>query len=90
MAQENSSTVLKWYQSLRPRTLDLVGDYAGQELFLVEGDALLLKCFSDKRIDFGGKGIFAHYCLMISLKSSCRLTDLYHRWLPTSSRRLCR
>ena len=29
-----------------------MGDYAGQELFLLEGDSLLLHCFSDPRLDF--------------------------------------
>ncbi|KAL4949190.1 hypothetical protein BDW69DRAFT_174923 [Aspergillus filifer] len=35
------------------RTLDLVGDYAGDELFIIEGDSLLLQSFSDKSLDFG-------------------------------------
>jgi hypothetical protein len=35
--------------------IDLVGDYAGKELFLVEGDSLLRLCFEDERIDFQGK-----------------------------------
>ena len=35
--------------------IDLVGDYAGKELFLVEGDSLLRLCFEDERIDFRGK-----------------------------------
>jgi hypothetical protein len=35
--------------------IDLVGDYAGRELFLVEGDSLLRECFEDERIDFHGK-----------------------------------
>lgn len=34
--------------------IDLVGDYAGRELFLVEGDSLLRECFEDERIDFEG------------------------------------
>lgn len=32
--------------------MDLVGDYAGSELFIVEGDSLLLRCFSDAKLDF--------------------------------------
>jgi hypothetical protein len=35
--------------------IDLVGDYAGKELFLVEGDSLLRECFEDERIDFDSK-----------------------------------
>ncbi|KAE8307925.1 hypothetical protein BDV41DRAFT_568673 [Aspergillus transmontanensis] len=42
----------KWYNGLYSRTLDLVGDYAGDELFILEGDSLLLHCFSDGQIDF--------------------------------------
>ena len=40
------------YGRLSVRRVDLVGDYAGQELFLVEGDSLLLRCFSDADVDF--------------------------------------
>lgn len=39
------------YGRLSVRRVDLVGDYAGQELFLVEGDSLLLRCFSDAKVD---------------------------------------
>lgn len=48
----DSSPLEIWFSSLRSRLVDLVGDYAGQELFLVEGDSLLLTCFSDSRLDF--------------------------------------
>lgn len=47
--------LLDWYLGLENRTLDLVGDYAGNELFLLEGDSLLLQCFEDIRIDIEGK-----------------------------------
>ena len=43
------------YGRLSVRRVDLVGDYAGQELFLVEGDSLLLRCFSDVDLDFDRK-----------------------------------
>ena len=32
-----------------------MGDYAGQELFLLEGDSVLLRCFSDPDLDFDRK-----------------------------------
>lgn len=35
--------------------IDLVGDYAGKELFVIEGDSLLRECFEDERIDFDGE-----------------------------------
>ena len=43
------------YEQLRPRRADIVGDLVGSELFLVQGDSLLLHCFSGGRIDFKGK-----------------------------------
>lgn len=48
------SQIISWYDSTRPRFIDLVGDYAGQELFLIEGDGLLREAFGDERLDFSG------------------------------------
>ena len=58
--------ILEWYLGLRNRTLDLVGDYAGNELFLLEGDSLLLQCFEDSRIDVEGKSIILSDCPCLS------------------------
>lgn len=49
-----TKSVLNWYDSTRPMYIDLVGDYAGKELFLIDGDSLLRVCFEDERIDFDG------------------------------------
>ena len=54
------SRVFRRYNSQRPRSIDLVGDYAGQELFLVEGDCLLLECFSNSKIDFDCESALTH------------------------------
>lgn len=43
---------LRTYAELRSRRVDLVGDYAGDELFLMEGDSMLLRAFEDDRLDF--------------------------------------
>jgi len=59
--------ILEWYLELQNRTLDLVGDYAGNELFLLEGDSLLLECFGDPRIDVEGK---SNDLLRLSLNES--------------------
>ncbi len=48
-------SILRWYDRTRPMYIDLVGDYAGKELFLVEGDSLLRECFEDERIDFDSR-----------------------------------
>ena len=47
--------ILDWYIRLQTRVLDLIGDYAGNERFLLEGDSLLLHCFGDSKIDFEGE-----------------------------------
>jgi hypothetical protein len=47
-----SDPVLQWYSRVFSRRIDVIGDYCGHELFLIEGDALLLHCFSDQHIDF--------------------------------------
>ncbi|KAI3317689.1 P-loop containing nucleoside triphosphate hydrolase protein [Xylariaceae sp. AK1471] len=59
------SALQEWYGKILSRRVDLVGDYAGNELFIVEGDSLLLNCFSDSRIDFqhGFQLLHAVYCV---------------------------
>ncbi|KAK6533932.1 hypothetical protein TWF281_005275 [Arthrobotrys megalospora] len=47
---EGLNKVSSWYGSLRPLLLDLVGDFAGQELFFIEGDSLCHHIFNDTRI----------------------------------------
>ncbi|KAF7156431.1 hypothetical protein CNMCM5623_010101 [Aspergillus felis] len=41
-----------WYASLSSQVLDLVSDYAGQELFWLEGDSVVLQCLDDPALDF--------------------------------------
>jgi hypothetical protein len=47
-----TNRILAWYAKLYSRRVDLVGDFAGSERFLVHGESLLLECFSDQNIDF--------------------------------------
>ncbi|KAI9723453.1 MAG: hypothetical protein M1828_004183 [Chrysothrix sp. TS-e1954] len=42
----------RWYRNVSARRVDLIGDYAGNELFLVEGDSMLQRCFADDKLDF--------------------------------------
>ena len=63
----SDTEILDWYLGLRNRTLDLVGDYAGNERFLLEGDSLLLHCFSDTRIDVEGEPYSTYPSLLPSL-----------------------
>lgn len=55
MTQSGSEAELRvWYQNLSPLRVDLVGDLAGQELFAIHGDALLLHCLGEAHVDFTG------------------------------------
>lgn len=55
--EENvESRILSTYRTLGSRRVDLVGDYAGDELFLIEGDSMLRRCFDDDKLDFS-KGL---------------------------------
>jgi hypothetical protein len=47
-----TSRILEWYSKLYSRRVDLVGDFAGSERFLVHGESLLQQCFSDRNLDF--------------------------------------
>ncbi|KAH8759888.1 DEAD/DEAH box helicase [Diaporthe sp. PMI_573] len=40
-----------WYKSLHPLQVDLVGDFAGKELFAIHGDALMLHCITNAKVD---------------------------------------
>lgn len=48
----STDSILQWYSKLYSRRVDLVGDFAGSERFLIHGESLLLHCFSDAQIDF--------------------------------------
>ena len=64
------SLVLAWYAKLSSRLVDLVGDFAGANLFLLEGDSLLLTIFSDPGLDFhsGFQLLHAVYSVELFLK----------------------
>lgn len=50
--KDATTRILEWYAKLYSRRVDLVGDFAGSERFLVHGESLLLECLSDQNIDF--------------------------------------
>ncbi|OAX83413.1 hypothetical protein ACJ72_02233 [Emergomyces africanus] len=60
-----TQAVLRWYADLRSRNVDLVGDYAGDELFIIEGDSLLAHTFSDPKLDFNPGFQLLHATYMI-------------------------
>ena len=58
MERPDLTMVLNWYHSLFSRRVNLISDYAGNELFVIELDSLLLHCFSDPKIDFRSESSF--------------------------------
>lgn len=46
-----------WYRSINPLRVDLVGDLAGKELFVIHGDALMLYCITKANVDLQGMSI---------------------------------
>lgn len=63
---DGSKQLDEWYESLNPLKVDLVGDFAGKELFAIHGEALMLHCISQARVDFDSKSL----CLYFSHDSS--------------------
>ncbi|PVG01333.1 P-loop containing nucleoside triphosphate hydrolase protein, partial [Serendipita vermifera] len=43
----------EWFTKLRPRWVDIIGSYAGKELFLVDGDALIQVVLDDRLLQLG-------------------------------------
>lgn len=41
-----------WYAALRPLTVDIVGDFAGRELFAIHGESLIRHCLDEAKVDF--------------------------------------
>ncbi|KAL8648795.1 MAG: hypothetical protein Q9226_005845, partial [Calogaya cf. arnoldii] len=83
--------ILEWYGKLPARRVDLVGDYAGQELFIVEGDGLLLRCFGDPKIDFtdGFQLLHAVYAVERFLQGLLQRKCVFHLVFFEIHKELC-
>jgi hypothetical protein len=79
------------YSKLYSRRVDIVGDYAGNELFLVEGDSLLLHCFDDAHIDFdpGFQLLHATYAVENFLSGLVARRCNFHIGFFDQNRELC-
>ncbi|KAM3416704.1 P-loop containing nucleoside triphosphate hydrolase protein [Cercospora zeina] len=82
---------LPLYRKLQSRRVDLVGDYAGDELFLIEGDSMLRRCLDDEKLDFypGLQLLHAVYnvehFLHQLVKRKCNFNIIFFK----SNRKLC-
>ncbi|KAM3074302.1 hypothetical protein ACMFMG_002886 [Clarireedia jacksonii] len=85
------NSILAWYDGARPMWIDLVGDYAGKELFLIEGDSLLRECFEDERIDFkdGFQLLHAVYVVERFLENLSKRHCQFHVAFFEENKQLC-
>ncbi|PSK58644.1 hypothetical protein B9Z65_6659 [Elsinoe australis] len=90
-ASEAPKTLQEWYKRLSSRTVDLIGDYAGNELFLVEGDSLILNCLDNKDIDLQGGFQLLHavYAIESFLASLLQRKANFHIAFFKSHAELC-
>ncbi|KAF2968035.1 hypothetical protein GQX73_g5541 [Xylaria multiplex] len=56
MDHETCVKLAEWYASLRPRRVDIVGDFGGKQLFLVDGDSLLHHAITVSAVDYNDLG----------------------------------
>lgn len=83
--------VLEAYSQLYSRRVDIIGDYAGNELCLVEGDSMLLHCFDDAHIDFdpGFQLLHAAYAVEKFLHGLAARRCNFHVAFFEQNRELC-
>jgi ATP-dependent RNA helicase DDX60 len=53
--EDDVKVLQKWCQEQQPLTIDIVGDFAGQELFVNHGESLMRHCLTEARVDFNGR-----------------------------------
>ncbi|GKU07020.1 dead deah box helicase [Fusarium langsethiae] len=46
-------TLRDWYQGQTPLTVNIVGDFAGHELFAIHGESLIRYCLTEAKVDLG-------------------------------------
>jgi hypothetical protein len=88
---EEDQKILQSYHRLSSRRVDLVGDFAGQELFAIEGDSLLLQCFENSLLDFedGFQMLHAVYLVEEYLAQLQRRNCRFHVAFFEAHRQLC-
>ena len=88
---EEDQKILQGYHRLSSRRVDLVGDFAGQELFAIEGDSLLLQCFENSLLDFedGFQLLHAVYLVEEYLAQLQRRNCRFHVAFFEAHRQLC-
>lgn len=84
-----------WYDGISPRYVDLVSDFAGQEFFLLDGEALVQRIFNDPMLDLAGSKGGIHpisltfYPILTSGFQMLHFIYLVERFLLNLIRRRC-
>ncbi|QPC77480.1 hypothetical protein HYE68_008232 [Fusarium pseudograminearum] len=50
-SKDTTKKLRDWYQDQSPLTVDIVGDFAGQELFAIHGESLIRYCLTEAKVD---------------------------------------
>ena len=61
--------LLSWYSTKTSLTVDIVGDFAGRELFLVHGESLIRHCLPQSKVDF--HGMYYVFCVLCLNPALC-------------------
>ena len=52
--ETTGKSLKQWHASLKRVRLDVIGDFAGSELFMIDGNSLLRHVLADELIDMNG------------------------------------
>lgn len=52
---DGTAELQKWYADRHAHIVDLVGDIAGRETFIVQGESLIRHCLETSKVDFDGR-----------------------------------
>ena len=52
--EQATCSFIKWRHAVQPRRQDVLGDFAGRELCAIHGEAMLMHCLTEAKVDFDG------------------------------------
>ncbi|OAR02466.1 hypothetical protein LLEC1_00945 [Akanthomyces lecanii] len=88
---DDEAKLLAWYQALTPLSVDIIGDFAGKELFAIHGEALLAYCISEAKVNYqdGFQILHAIHAVEAFLSNLKRRGCQFHIIWFGSHERLC-
>ncbi|KAI3338523.1 hypothetical protein F4824DRAFT_82965 [Ustulina deusta] len=91
MDHQSGVKLAKWYATLQPRRVDVVGDFGGKQLFFVDGDSLLLHGVTTSAVDYdvGFQLLHAIFAVELFLKNLQVRGCSFHVVFFDNQRELC-